>query len=81
MLFRSVHANSAASALTRIEQLVQESVVSVPRRLVAEAIDLIVFIAGRGTARRIATIARVEGVAPTGDYLLTELPIHSEGPD
>jgi type IV secretion system protein VirB11 len=77
----TVHANSAASALTRIEQLVQESVVTVPRRLIAEAIDLIVFIAGRGAARRIATIARVEGVGPTGDYALTDLCIHSEDPN
>ncbi len=77
----TVHANSAASALTRIEQLVQESVVTVPRRLIAEAIDIIVFIAGRGAARRIATIARVEGVGPTGDYALTDLSIHSEDPN
>jgi len=75
----TVHANSAASALTRIEQLVQESVVTVPRRLIAEAIDLIVFIAGRGAARRIACVARVEGVGPTGDYALTEVPIQPEG--
>jgi type IV secretion system protein VirB11 len=77
----TVHANSAASALTRIEQLVQESVVAVPRRLIADAIDLIVFIAGRGAARRIATVARVEGVGPTGDYALTDLPIISEDPN
>jgi type IV secretion system protein VirB11 len=32
------------------------------RSLIAEAIDLIVFIAGRGTARRIETIAHVEGL-------------------
>ncbi len=75
----TVHANSAASALTRIEQLVQESVITVPRRLIAEAIDIIVFIAGRGAARRIATVARVEGVTPGGDYALTELPIQPEG--
>ena len=75
----TVHANSAASALTRIEQLVQENVVTVPRRLIAEAIDLIVFISGRGAARRIATIARVEGVNSAGDYALSELPIQPEG--
>jgi type IV secretion system protein TrbB len=70
----TVHANSAAAALTRIEQLVQESVVTVPRRLIAEAIDLIVFIAGRGIDRRVASIARVDGVDSTsGDYRLTEL--------
>jgi type IV secretion system protein TrbB len=70
----TVHANSAAAALTRIEQLVQEAVVTVPRRLIAEAIDLIVFIAGRGVDRRVASIARVDGVdAASGDYRLTEL--------
>jgi len=69
----TVHANSAASALYRIEQLIQEAVVTVPRRLVAEAIDVIVFIAGRGTARRIETIARVAGLDPDGGYTVVDL--------
>ncbi|MHA6768993.1 P-type conjugative transfer ATPase TrbB [Sphingobium ummariense] len=69
----TVHANSAASALYRIEQLIQEAVVTVPRRLVAEAIDMIVFIAGRGTSRRIETIARVAGLAPDGGYAVVDL--------
>lgn len=64
----TVHANSAVSALYRIEQLVQESVVTVPRPLIAEAIDLIVFISGRGLARRIDTLALVEGLDPQGAY-------------
>jgi P-type conjugative transfer ATPase TrbB len=75
----TVHANSAAAALTRIEQLVQESVVTVPRRLIAEAIDLVVFIAGRGAARRIAAVVRVEGVTAGGDYALAEITIQPEG--
>jgi hypothetical protein len=58
----TVHANSAIAALYRIEQLVQEAVVTVPRQLIAEAIDMIVFITGRGTSRRIETIARVTGL-------------------
>src|SRR5690606_19048959 len=62
----TVHANSAAAALTRVEQLVQEAVVTVPRPLIAEAIDLVVFIAGRGLARRIDTIATLTGLAPGG---------------
>jgi type IV secretion system protein VirB11 len=66
----TVHANSARSALYRLEQLIQEAVVTVPRRLIAEAIDLIVFIAGRGTARRIAAVECVEGVDAAGDYAL-----------
>ena len=69
----TVHANSATAALHRIEQLVQEAVVTVPRRLIADAIDMIVFIAGRGSARRIETVARVAGVDPDGGYAVIDL--------
>jgi type IV secretion system protein VirB11 len=69
----TVHANSAVSALYRLEQLVQESVVTVPRRLIAEAIDIIVFIAGRGLARRVETIVRVAGLDPDGGYAVIDL--------
>jgi type IV secretion system protein VirB11 len=69
----TVHANSAISALYRLEQLVQECVVSVPRRLIAEAIDVIVFIAGRGLGRRVETIARVAGLDPDGSYAVFDL--------
>ncbi len=68
----TVHANSARSALLRVEQLIQEAVVTVPRRLIAEAIDLVVFIAGRGSCRQIDTIARVAGLDGQGDYALVE---------
>lgn len=69
----TVHANSALSALYRIEQLVQEAVTSVPRPLIADAIDLIVFIAGRGFSRRVETIAGVAGLDPDGSYRLTDI--------
>jgi type IV secretion system protein VirB11 len=69
----TVHANSAVSALYRLEQLVQETVVTVPRRLIAEAIDMVVFIVGRGLARRVETIARVVGVDPDGGYAVLDL--------
>ena len=68
----TVHANSARAALYRIEQLIQEAVVTVPRRLIAEAIELVVFIQGRGTARRIDTIAEMKGLDSGGDYILAE---------
>jgi type IV secretion system protein VirB11 len=71
----TVHANSASSALYRLEQLIQEAVVTVPRRLIADAIDLIVFIEGRGTARRVAEIASIEGVGSNGDYALRPHPL------
>ena len=45
--------------------------VTVPRALVAETIDLIAVLAGRGSARRLAELAVVKGLGPTGDYVLT----------
>ena len=66
----TVHANSARAALYRLEQLVQEAVVTVPRRLIAEAIDYIVFLKGRGSGRRIDAIVEVKGLDSSGDYAL-----------
>ena len=42
--------------------------VTVPRALIAETIDLVAVLAGRGSARRLAELARVEGLGPDGDY-------------
>ena len=70
----TVHANSAESALYRLEQLIQEVVTTVPRRLIAEAIDTIVFISGRGIARRIETISQLDGLDPDGNYRLSHIP-------
>jgi len=71
----TVHANNAFAALHRIEQLVQEAVMTVPRQLIAQAIDIIVFMSGRGVDRRVSTIARVVGLDPdTGAYALADFP-------
>ncbi len=67
----TLHAGSAIGALRRLEQLVQEAVVTVPRALIAETIDLIAVLAGRGSARRLAELADVQGLGPDGDYALT----------
>jgi type IV secretion system protein VirB11 len=67
----TVHANSAEAALTRLEQLIQEAVVTVPRPLIAEAIDLIVFIKGRGGERRVDSILELIGLDENGSYLLS----------
>ncbi len=69
----TLHANSAHAALYRLEQLVAEGVVTVPRRLIAEAVDLVVFIRGRGTGRRIETVAEVTGLDSDGGYAVTDL--------
>lgn len=69
----TIHASSALGALRRLEQLVQEAVVTVPRTLIAETIDLVAVLAGRGSARRLVEIALVDGLEPaTGDYRMLE---------
>jgi type IV secretion system protein VirB11 len=67
----TIHAGSAVGALRRLEQLIQEAVVTVPRALIAETIDLIAVLAGRGGARRLVELAAVEGLGAAGDYVLT----------
>ncbi len=71
----TIHAGTAIGALRRMEQLIQEAVVTVPRALLAETIDLIAVLVRDGTGRRLAELALVEGLDPaTGDYRLT--PFH-----
>ena len=67
----TIHAGSAIGALRRLEQLIQETVLTVPRALVADTIDLIAVLAGRGADRRLVELARVEGLCTGGDYRLS----------
>ncbi len=67
----TIHAGSALGALRRMEQLIQEAVVTVPRALIAETIDLIAVLSGRGAKRHLAELARVDGLGPNGDYRIT----------
>ncbi len=67
----TIHAGNAIGALRRLEQLIQEVVVTVPRALIAETIDLVAVLAGRGSSRRLAELGRVEGLGPDGDYRVT----------
>ena len=66
----TIHAGSALGALRRLEQLVQEAVVTVPRALIAETIDLIAVLSGRGGQRRLTELAVVSGLDELGDYRL-----------
>ena len=66
----TIHAGSALGALRRLEQLIQEAVVTVPRALIAETIDLIAVLSGRGSERRLAELAAIEELGPNGDYVL-----------
>ncbi len=80
----TIHAGSAIGALRRLEQLIQEAVVTVPRAMIAETIDLVAVLSGRGAARRLAELGRVEGLGPDGDYRLSPAipeptPTHDQG--
>jgi type IV secretion system protein VirB11 len=69
----TVHANSAEAGLYRLEQLVQEAVVTVPRDLIVQAIDVVVFLEGRGANRRVETVLELDSLDDDGDYLLKPL--------
>ncbi|MGE4307117.1 MAG: P-type conjugative transfer ATPase TrbB, partial [Novosphingobium sp.] len=56
----TIHAGSALGTLRRLEQLIQESVVTVPRALIAETIDVIAVLVRDGTGRRLSELVRVE---------------------
>lgn len=66
----TIHAGSALGALRRLEQLIQEAVITVPRALIAETIDVIAVLSGRGAERRLSELAVVEGLGSNGDYVL-----------
>ncbi|MCA6100106.1 P-type conjugative transfer ATPase TrbB [Bradyrhizobium australafricanum] len=67
----TIHAGTALGALRRLEQLIQEAVITVPRALIAETINLVAVLAGRGADRRLAELATVLGLGVSGDYSLS----------
>ena len=75
----TIHAGTALGALRRMEQLIQEAVVTVPRALIAETIDIVAVLSGRGSLRRLSELARVEGLGPDGDYRIAPAVIEGDG--
>ncbi len=57
----TIHANSAAEALTRLEDLIGEVTQRVPYRAIAQAINVIVFIERTPQGRRVRSVTRVMG--------------------
>lgn len=70
----TLHANSAYGALMRLEQLTLEVSAVPPRALIAETVNVIVFLAGRGNARRVREIVRVTGLQ-VNQYVLESVPV------
>ncbi|RUX52018.1 MAG: P-type conjugative transfer ATPase TrbB [Mesorhizobium sp.] len=75
----TIHAGSGIGALRRLEQLIQEAVVTVPRALIAETIDLVAVLSGRGPARRLTELARIDGLGPDGDYRTSQATPNNTG--
>lgn len=57
----TVHANSAYGGLTRLEQLILEAVPNPLEKLIAEAVNVVIFIERYQKGRRIKEIVTVEG--------------------
>jgi len=70
----TVHAGSAHGALLRLEQLILEVALNPPRALIAEAVNVVVHLAGRGRTRRVECIARVIGFDAAGYQLCDAVP-------
>lgn len=66
----TIHAGSGLGALRRLEQLIQEAVVTVPRALISETIDIVAVLSGRGSERRLKELVQVQGLDANGDYRL-----------
>ncbi|MCB9942792.1 MAG: P-type conjugative transfer ATPase TrbB [Geminicoccaceae bacterium] len=71
----TIHAGSGIGGLRRLEQLIQEAVVTVPRALIAETINCVAVLSGRGSSRRLTELARVEGLGPDGDYRISPIEV------
>lgn len=69
----TIHANSARGALTRLEQLTLEVTPTPPRNLIAEAINVIVYITGHGRDRCVQEILQVTGIDGNGYSLVSAL--------
>jgi type IV secretion system protein VirB11 len=57
----TIHANNAKAGLIRLEQLIAEASVTPMQSLIAEAVDLIVFIEKTPTGRKVQEIIQVKG--------------------
>lgn len=72
----TIHANSAAEALTRLEDLIGEVTQRVPHRAIAQAINVVVFIERTATGRLVRDVSRVVGL--DGERYVLE-PVRSVG--
>ena len=72
--FTTIHANSAKAAVLRLESLVEEAGVPPQARLIAETVNLILFLRRKPDgARRVVEMIRLEGYSTASGYSMREL--------
>lgn len=59
----TIHANSPADALSRLEDLIGEVSTTIPRRVIAQAVDIVVQIERSQTGRRVTGLLQVVGLS------------------
>ncbi len=70
----TVHANSAKGGLTRLEQLISEVSSTSMAELIAEAVNLIIFIKKTNNGRKVEEIAEVKGFDKVNsEYLINQV--------
>ena len=82
----TLHANSSELALTRVESLIAEVSVNIPRELIAQTINFVVYIERRGSRRVVADVKRITGFhnnnyvfcAVRGEHAKTSITHHSD---
>lgn len=68
----TIHANSARGGLTRLEQLIQEAIPTPQKALIAEAVNIVIFIERYRHSRRVKEIIEVTGFTD-GEYVVRTL--------
>jgi len=68
----TIHANSAKAGLTRLEQLIAEVTQSPMQKLIAEAINLVIFITKTKTGHLVEQIIEVKGFDVKNDEYITK---------
>jgi type IV secretion system protein VirB11 len=80
----TIHANSATDALQRLEDLIGEAVVNVPRRALAAAVNYVAFVqrdAAHAAGRRVTELVKVVGLRPDGGYDVRRVPLDAAPPN
>ena len=67
----TIHANSAAEGLTRLEDLIGEVTQRIPYRAITQAINVVIFIERSATGRRVREVSRLVG--RDGDAYILEV--------